>query len=146
MSLDSCCATKPDHHHWRGVGEVARPEREIHALDGADADAGGGVDLVALQALDDVFLAKLEVVVGPDVLLKFLERLVGKVAPRLNTSSLISKWQGVAPARQTGGQTFGVFVRLSFDASKGDALFLSLDHASGFAIYIEQIIGEAMAG
>ncbi len=35
---------------------------------------------VALQALDDVFLAELEVVVGRDVLLEFLEGLVGEVA------------------------------------------------------------------
>jgi hypothetical protein len=36
--------------------------------------------LIALQALDDVFLAELEVVVGRDVLLEFLEGLVGEVA------------------------------------------------------------------
>ena len=60
--------------------QVAALEHGVQALDGADADAGGGVDLVALQALDDVFLAELEVVVGRDVLLEFLEGLVGEVA------------------------------------------------------------------
>lgn len=39
--------------------EVAALEHGVHALNGADADAGGGVDLVALQALNDVFLAEL---------------------------------------------------------------------------------------
>ena len=32
--------------------EVAALEYGVHALDGADADAGGGVDLIALLALD----------------------------------------------------------------------------------------------
>jgi len=40
--------------------QVAGPEHGYMPLDGADADAGGGVDLVALQALDDVFLLNLK--------------------------------------------------------------------------------------
>ncbi len=60
--------------------QFSAAQHGIKALDGADADARGGVDGVALQPLDDVFLGKLEVVVGRIVLLEFLQRLVGEVA------------------------------------------------------------------
>src|SRR5436309_15818045 len=50
-------------------------------LDGANANPCRGVEGVGGQALDDVLLAEFEVVVGRDVLLKFLERLSPQVAP-----------------------------------------------------------------
>ena len=62
------------------VRQLPALEHGVHALDGADADPGGGVERVARQALDDVLLGELEVVVGRDVLLEFLERLVAEVA------------------------------------------------------------------
>ena len=61
-------------------GQFPALEHGVHALDGADADARGGVERVAREALDDVFLGELEVVVGRGVLLELLERLVAEVA------------------------------------------------------------------
>ncbi len=55
-------------------------EHGVNALDRADDHAGGGVELIAAQALDDVFLGELVVVHGRDELLKFLERLVAEIA------------------------------------------------------------------
>ena len=55
-------------------------EHGVQALDCADADAGRGIDGVALQALDDEFLGELVVVVGGFVLLELFFRLFGQVA------------------------------------------------------------------
>ena len=61
--------------------ELAPFQQAEQALDGADQHPRGGVDGVALQVLDDVFLAKLEVVVGRVVLVKLFFGLAGQVAP-----------------------------------------------------------------
>ena len=61
-------------------GQLSALEHGVHALDGADADPRGGVERVARQALDDVLLGELVVVVGRDVLLEFLQRLLAEVA------------------------------------------------------------------
>ncbi len=83
-SRGSGCLNEPlelvDRFVLRDLRQVLALQHGVHALDGADADAGGGVERVAGQALDDVFLGELEVVVGRDVLLEFLERLVAEVA------------------------------------------------------------------
>ena len=55
-------------------------EHGINALDRADDHAGGGVELIAAQALDDVFLGELVFVDRRNELLKFLERLVAEIA------------------------------------------------------------------
>ena len=62
------------------VRQLPPLEHGIHALDGADADARGGIECIACQPLDDELFGELEVVVRRDVLLEFLERLVAKVA------------------------------------------------------------------
>ncbi len=62
------------------LGQVAALQQRVHALDGADDDAGALVEVVALQVLDDVFLAELEVVVGRVVLVEFLLGLPAEVA------------------------------------------------------------------
>jgi hypothetical protein len=59
---------------------------------------------------------------------------------------LIGKRQRIAPARQPGGQTLGVFVGLRFNAGEGDAFFLGFDYASGFAVDVEKVIGKTVAG
>ena len=51
-----------------------------HALDSADAEARRRVEVVAAQALDDILLAELEVVVGRQALLELLQGLVAQVA------------------------------------------------------------------
>ena len=61
-------------------GQVPALQHGVHALDGADADPRRGVEGVAGQALDDVLLGELEVVVGRGVLLELLEGLVAEVA------------------------------------------------------------------
>ena len=65
----------------RLLGQLAPFEHAEHALDGADDHAGGCVELVALQVLDDVFLAKLVVVVGAGVGVELFFGLAGQVAP-----------------------------------------------------------------
>ncbi len=62
------------------VRQLPPLEHGIHALDGADADPRGEVEGIARQPLDDELFGELEVVVGRDVLLEFLERLVAEVA------------------------------------------------------------------
>jgi len=62
------------------VRQLPPLEHGVHALDGADADPRGGVEGIASQPLDDELFGELEVVVGRDVLLEFLERLVAEVA------------------------------------------------------------------
>ncbi len=61
------------------VGQLAALQHAEHALDGADGDARGGVEVVALQVLDDVFLAELVVVVGRDVGVELLLGLAAEV-------------------------------------------------------------------
>jgi hypothetical protein len=56
-------------------------EHAEQALNRADGDARGGVELVAGQLLDDVFLAKLGVVVGRGVLVKLFFGLPAPTAP-----------------------------------------------------------------
>ncbi len=65
---------------------------------------------------------------------------------RFHAGGLVRERQRIAPARQAGWQTLGVFVGLSFYAAEGDAFFLGFDHAGGLAIHIQQIVGKAMAG
>ncbi len=55
-------------------------EHGVDALDRADDDAGGFVERVAAEMLDDVFLGELVVVHGRDELLEFLERLPAEIA------------------------------------------------------------------
>jgi hypothetical protein len=62
------------------LGQLATAQHGVQALNGRDADPGGGVQCVRAEPLDDVLLGELEVVVGRDVLLEFLERLVAQVA------------------------------------------------------------------
>ena len=52
----------------------------IDALDGGDDDAGGSVERVAGQVLDDVFLGELVIIDRRDELLKFLERRLAESA------------------------------------------------------------------
>ena len=61
------------------VGQFTPLEHGVHALDGADANPRGGVEGIARQLLDNELFSELEVVVGRDVLLEFLERLVAEV-------------------------------------------------------------------
>ena len=63
------------------LGQFTPLEHAEHALYGADNHAGAGVELVALQVLDYVFLAKLVVVVGAGVGVKLFFGLAGEVAP-----------------------------------------------------------------
>ncbi len=62
------------------LGQFPPLEHRVEALDGADADPRRGVERVAGQALDDVLLGELEVVVGRDVLLELLQGLAAEVA------------------------------------------------------------------
>lgn len=62
------------------LGQLPALQHRVQPLDGADADPRGGVEGVAGQALDDVFLGELEIVVGRDILLEFLQGLVAEVA------------------------------------------------------------------
>ena len=50
--------------------------------------------------------------------------------------------QGPAPCGQTAGQALGVAARLHFYAGEGCALFFGFDHAAGFAVDIEQVVGK----
>jgi len=62
-------------------GKFSALEHREQPLDGADGDAGSGVELVALQVLDDVFLAELVVVIGRVVGVELLLGLPAQVAP-----------------------------------------------------------------
>ena len=83
-SMGSGCLNRPlefiHRFFFEVFGQLFALEHGVHALDGADADPRGGVEGVALQALDDVLLGELEVVVGRGVLLEFLQGLVAEVA------------------------------------------------------------------
>ena len=59
---------------------------------------------------------------------------------------LIREGQRVAPARQAFGKAFGVLGRLDLDAAQDRAGLLGLYHTGGAAIYVEEIIGEPVAG
>ncbi len=61
--------------------QLAALEHAEQPLDGADGDARREVELVALQVLDDVFLAELVVVVGRAVLVELFLGLAAQVAP-----------------------------------------------------------------
>ena len=61
------------------IGQLAALEHGVHALDGADGDARRGVEGVAGEVLDDVFLAEFVVVVGRDELVEFLLGLAAEV-------------------------------------------------------------------
>ena len=52
----------------------------IDALDGTDDDAGGGVEGIAAEALDDLFFGELVAVHRRDELLELLQRLVAEIA------------------------------------------------------------------
>jgi hypothetical protein len=60
--------------------QLAALEHAEQPLDGADGDARREVELVALQVLDDVFLAELVVVVGRAVLVELFLGLAAQVA------------------------------------------------------------------
>ena len=60
--------------------EVSALEHGEHTLNGADTDPSRGVEGVAGQALNDILLGELEIAVGRDVLLEFLQGLVAQVA------------------------------------------------------------------
>ena len=60
--------------------EFSSLEHGVQALNGADADAGGHVELIAGKPLNDEFFRELKVVIERDVLLEFFERLVAEVA------------------------------------------------------------------
>ena len=75
------------------VRAVSKPERSsssgsslfaaqhgVEALDGGDADAADGVELLRLQVLDVVKLGELAAVVGRDELLELLQGLAAEVA------------------------------------------------------------------
>ncbi len=61
-------------------GQLLAFQHGVQALDGADANARGGIERVAGQALNDVLLGEFEVVVGRLVLLEFLQGLVTQIA------------------------------------------------------------------
>jgi hypothetical protein len=54
--------------------------------------------------------------------------------------------QRPAPGGQAGRQALGVAGGLHFHAGEGGALFLGLDHAGGFGVDVEQVVGKAVAG
>ena len=56
------------------------------------------------------------------------------------------KWQRPAPCRQGSGQALGIAPGLNLNAFEGGTFFFGLDHAAGFAIYIQQVVGKAVAG
>lgn len=64
----------------------------------------------------------------------------------LHTGGFKQKRQGPAPGGQGGGQALSVALRLDLDAFEGAALFFGLDHAAGFAVHIEQVVGKAVPG
>src|SRR5208282_4601671 len=64
-----------------GGGSRLALEHGVNALDGGDDDAGGFVERVAGEMLDDVYFGEFVVVDGGDELLEFLERLAAQVAP-----------------------------------------------------------------
>jgi hypothetical protein len=54
--------------------------------------------------------------------------------------------QGPTPGGQRSRQALGVAGGLHFHAGEGGALFLGLDHAGGFGVDVEQVVGKAVAG
>ena len=63
-----------------------------------------------------------------------------------NAGGFVAEGQGSAPGGQRGGQALGVAGGLHFHAGERSALFLGLDHASGFAVDIQQVVGKAVTG
>lgn len=55
------------------------------------------------------------------------------------------KGQGAAPGGQGSGQAFGVAAALQLYAGQGGAFFFGFDHAAGFAVDVEQVVGIAKA-
>ena len=58
---------------------------------------------------------------------------------------LKQKRQRPAPGRQGCRQALGIALRLNFNPFEGDAFFFGLDHATGFAVHIQQVVCKAMA-
>ena len=78
--LNSVSAASMGRSSRSGAGSCLALEHGVKALDGADDDAGGFVEGVAREMLDDVFLGELVVVHGRDELLELLEGLPAEVA------------------------------------------------------------------
>jgi hypothetical protein len=59
---------------------------------------------------------------------------------------LIAEGKRASRSRKSGGKAVAIAVRLVLDLCQCDTLFLCLDNASGIAIDVQQVIGEAIAG
>jgi hypothetical protein len=64
----------------------------------------------------------------------------------LYPGGLKQKGQGSAPGRQSRWQALGIALRLDFNAFEGGAFFFGFDHAAGFAVHIEQVVGKTVPG
>jgi hypothetical protein len=63
----------------------------------------------------------------------------------LDAGTLVEEGERIVGAGESRRQPFGVAPGLGRDAGQGGADFLGLDDAGGFAVQVEQVIGEAVA-
>ena len=64
----------------------------------------------------------------------------------LGTRALVDEGQRPAPRGQADGQALRIAGGLDLHAGERSALLLGLDHASGLAVHVEQVVGKAVAG
>jgi hypothetical protein len=63
----------------------------------------------------------------------------------LDPSGFKQKRQRPAPGGQSGWQALGISLGLDLNTFERGAFFFGLNHAAGFAVHIEQVIGKAVA-
>jgi hypothetical protein len=64
----------------------------------------------------------------------------------LDAGGFIAERQGPHPGGQRSRQALRVAGGLHLDAGEGGARLLGLDHAGGFGVDVEQVVGKAVAG
>ena len=60
--------------------------------------------------------------------------------------AFVQEGEGQTPGRKVVGQALGVLGRLRLDAGEGGSFGLRFDGADGFAVDVEEVVSEAVAG